>query len=82
MCEVDVINNVLPFHESCLIRLNDYKEVRLEPMHLYFRKNLVHTIKQHDGAFITNREWSSFFGIRMISSLLKSSPTSIMLLKV
>lgn len=85
MCKVDVINNVSPFHESCLIRLNDFKEVRLELEHQYFNKNLVHVIKQHDGPLIANREWSSFFGMRMISLLFKSGGISLasrMFLKV
>jgi hypothetical protein len=85
MCEVFVVNNVPPFHESCLIRPNDSKEVKLELAHQYFSKNLVHAIKHHDGVPISNCEWSSFFGMRMISSLLKSRGISLaskMLLKV
>ncbi len=85
MCEVNVVNNVQPFNEYCLIKPTNSKEVRLEPVHQYFSKNLVYAIEQHDGAPIANHEWSSFFGMRTISPLLKLGGISLasrMILKV
>jgi hypothetical protein len=52
--EIDVVNDVLPFHESCQIKLYDFRKVRLELMCQYFGENIAHTIWQRDGVLIAN----------------------------